>query len=137
MKKDSLESMRRWTKVAKVALVVLGLLFVVLTAVLSGYDPSFAGEPGGGAGGFGGWVSGLGGLVAGLIGLLAVIMVIAGGIVYATSQGNPNQIGVARDMIISAIAGVALFMFATWLLGNINSLGGGKIGEYFPTIIPN
>ena len=135
MKKDSLESARRWTKVAKVLLVVLGLLFIVATALLSGYDSSLAQEAGGGgATSFSFWVDRLQDLAKGLIGVVAVVMIISGGVVYATSQGNPNQIGVARDMIVSAIAGVALFMFATWLLGDSHSKGSINdfIGPWFP-----
>ena len=53
-------------------------------------------------------------VVIGLIGLVAVIMIIVGGIMYTSSQGNPDKVKQAKDIILYSIVGlvVALLAFA-------------------------
>lgn len=132
MKSTHIRNAKRWAMLAKVALVVLVLLFVVFSVIYG--TPSLAGGAGEGPLSFPTWVVTIRNSISALIGLLAVVMVIAGGIVYATSQGNPNQIGVARDIIVSAIAGAALYALASMLLGGpgASELGQGLISRFFP-----
>lgn len=119
------KKVRPWLRAGQVLFVVLILLFLALVA-LAGNNASLAGEPtNSGALDFPALIESMRGMVSWLIGTLAVVMTISGGIVYATSQGNPNQMGVGRDLIISAISGLALYAFSTFLLGS--AAGGGGI----------
>jgi len=70
------------------------------------------------------WVQNWSGDLGILVGLIAVIMVIIAGIVYAFDLGGGKQIGLAKEMIISAISGVILFMLASWLLNEIGGENG-------------
>jgi len=54
-----------------------------------------------------------------VIGLFALIMVIYAGYVYMTSQGNPEQVNLAKDILIGVIAGVILLFTAEILLKNV------------------
>ncbi len=54
-------------------------------------------------------------LVLGAAGLLAVVMVIYGGFRYATSQGNPANVAVAKNTILYSIIGLVIAMSA-WLI---------------------
>ena len=49
-----------------------------------------------------------------IIGIIAVIMIILGGVTYATSQGDPNKVKKGKDTILYGIIGlvVALLAFA-------------------------
>jgi len=130
MKKFDHIKARRWIKIAQVVFGVLIVVFILI-AVLYGKNPSMAGDPGGSAVSFPELMTALLDKMSLMIGTLAVVMTIAGGVVYATSQGNPNQMNVGRDLIISAISGLALYVFATFLLGDIRGAGGGLIQRYF------
>lgn len=116
MKKLDYKKARRWLRVSQAVFVILILLFIVLAAIYGG-DPSSA-EGGSGVGGTGlpAVVDGILFLTSALVGVLGVVMTIIGGLVYATSQGNPNQANLGRDMIISAISGLALYGFSHWLI---------------------
>lgn len=57
-----------------------------------------------------------------LVGVLAVVVIIVAGIVYAFDLGGGKQSGLAKEMIISAISGVILFMLSRWLLIEFGSL---------------
>ena len=52
--------------------------------------------------------------VFGLAGILAVVMIVIGGLKYATSQGDPSRIKSAKDTILYSVIGlvVALASFA-------------------------
>lgn len=54
----------------------------------------------------------------GLGGSLAVLIMIYAGYIYATSQGNPDSIKLAKDLIIGAIVGLALIILAGVILRN-------------------
>jgi hypothetical protein len=60
-----------------------------------------------------------------IIGSLAVLMLIIAGYMYMTSQGNPDQIKKAKEIIIGVVLGVALLYLASLLFNtigvNINS----------------
>jgi len=77
------------------------------------------------------WVSNVRTMVSALIGALALLMILLGGIMYATSAGNPKQISTAKDIIISAISGVALYVLSSMLLGP-SATEQGIIGKLFP-----
>jgi hypothetical protein len=66
------------------------------------------------------------GAVFGIIGVIAVVMIILGGISYATSQGDPGKVKKGKDTILYGVIGliVALLAFAivNFVLG---ALGGG------------
>jgi type IV secretory pathway VirB2 component (pilin) len=59
-----------------------------------------------------------------VIGSLAVIMIIVAGYMYMTSQGNPEPIKKAKEIIIGVIAGLALLFLATLLF---NTIGVGVV----------
>ena len=77
------------------------------------------------------WVSNVRSMVSTLIGVLALLMIVIGGIMYATSAGNPKQTSVARDIIMSAISGVVLYILSAMLLGG-SATEQGIIGKLFP-----
>lgn len=60
-----------------------------------------------------------------VIGIVAVIMVILGGVTYATSQGDPNKVKKGKDTILYGVIGlvVALLAFAivNFVLGALQS----------------
>jgi len=127
MKKLNHKRARQWLKVGQAAFVVLIVLFIVLAIIYGGRSSLAQTGPGAGATTFPEMISAMQTGVAYLIGLLGVVMTIVGGLVYATSQGNPNQANLGRDIIISAISGLALYGFSSWLLGS------GGISHFFPT----
>lgn len=47
------------------------------------------------------------------VGALAVVMVIIGGLLYATSQGDPKRTATAKKTIYFAVGGVILSLSAT------------------------
>ncbi|CAN5123690.1 hypothetical protein BH09PAT3_BH09PAT3_3250 [soil metagenome] len=47
-----------------------------------------------------------------IAGLVAVIFIIYGAVMYATSQGNPDQAGKAQSTILNALGGLALAIIA-------------------------
>ena len=59
-----------------------------------------------------------------LLGIIAVVMIILGGISYATSQGDPGKVKKGKDTILYGIIGliVALLAFAivNFVLGSLN-----------------
>lgn len=60
-----------------------------------------------------------------VIGIVAVVMIILGGITYATSQGDPAKVKKGKDTILYGIIGlvIALMAFAitTFVLNAMNS----------------
>ncbi|MBU1083189.1 hypothetical protein KKE14_02005 [Patescibacteria group bacterium] len=76
------------------------------------------------------WVVSVRTMVSTLIGALALLMVVIGGIMYATSAGNPKQISAAKDIIVSAVSGVALYILSAVLLGSATEQG--IINTLFP-----
>jgi hypothetical protein len=125
MKKLDHKQVYRWLKIGQVVFGLLIVLFVILAIIYNGH-PSSANGTGAGATGFPDLVKAIQQGVSGLIGVIGVVMTIAGGLVYATSQGNPNQMNLGRDIVVSAISGLALYGFSSWLLG------GNGISQFFP-----
>ncbi len=62
------------------------------------------------------------GWIVGFIGSLAVLMIIYAGYIYMTSQGNPERIGVAKEIIIGVITGVVLLFTIGIILRTIGIL---------------
>jgi len=50
---------------------------------------------------------------------LAVLVLIYAGYLYATSQGNPDSVNRAKELIIGAITGLALIILAGVILHNV------------------
>jgi preprotein translocase subunit SecG len=67
-----------------------------------------------------------------IVGVLAVIMIIFGGIRYATSAGNSSAVTAAKNTILYAIVGliIAFLAFAAvnWVLGAVTPGAGGGAG---------
>lgn len=57
-----------------------------------------------------------------VIGTLAVLMIIYAGFIYMTSQGNPDRINSAKEIIIGVITGVALLFLTGIILRTIGIL---------------
>lgn len=53
-----------------------------------------------------------------IVGSLTVVAIIAGGIAYATSGGNPERVKSAKDIIVSSIVGMILVL-GSYLLFNV------------------
>ena len=59
-----------------------------------------------------GLLSGVLGTVYWAAGVVAVIVIIIGGILYATSDGDPSKVKRAKDSIVYAIAGLVIVLMA-------------------------
>lgn len=59
-----------------------------------------------------------------LLGIAAVIAIIVGGIMYATSAGDPNQITRAKNIILYSVVGIVVVLMAF----TITSFVIGRIG---------
>lgn len=118
-----------WLRILQYLFFGLLLIFLIIAFI----DPSSAVAPGGaGATGFSDMILILQNIVGGIIGLLAIVMVIVGGIVYATSQGSSGQMGLGKEIIMNAIGGLLLFMFTIWFLGKNLGITEGIISRFFP-----
>lgn len=66
--------------------------------------------------------------VIGVIGLVAVIVIIAGGVTYMTSSGDPQKVKKAKDTILYGIIGMIVcalaFAIVNFVISNI--LNGGN-----------
>jgi hypothetical protein len=59
-----------------------------------------------------------------LAGILAIFFVIYGGIIYTTSQGEPDKVGQAKGTIINALAGLVICVLAVAVV----SFVGARVG---------
>ena len=50
--------------------------------------------------------------VFGIIGIIAVVMVVIGGVMYATSQGDPGKVAKGKNTIIYGIIGMVISLLA-------------------------
>ncbi|MFA5967031.1 MAG: hypothetical protein WC805_00740 [Patescibacteria group bacterium] len=62
-----------------------------------------------------------------LVGVIAVAAVVAGGIIYALSGGEPGRVKMAKNVILSAIYGLILYILMKWLM----QLLGTTVTDYF------
>ena len=60
--------------------------------------------------------------VYGVLGSLSLLMLIYAGYVYMTSQGSPERITLAKDLIIGVITGIALIFLMGLLLRTIGTV---------------
>lgn len=79
----------------------------------------------GAAGTVGGYVSLVMDWMIPFLGGVAFLMVIYAGYMYMTSQGNPEQINKAKEILIGVIAGVILLFTIEILLKNVIGTGSG------------
>lgn len=56
-------------------------------------------------------------LVFTIVGALSVMMIVIGGIKYASSQGDPQAISKAKNTIIYAVVGVIVSIFSITIVG--------------------
>ena len=62
------------------------------------------------------------------VGVISVIMLIVGGIKYATSAGDSNKVTSAKNTIMYAIIGLAVAVLAFAIVGFVtNTLNGGTV----------
>ncbi len=122
------QDIKKWAVITKSVLFGLLLLFIIMAFV----SMSLAADPVAGPSTFPALVMYLRAAVSYLIGLLAVVMVIVGGVVYATSEGSPDRMKEGREYIIAAIAGVLLYAFSSYLLGQNLDIYEGIISKFFP-----
>lgn len=54
-----------------------------------------------------------------IVGALALLMIIYAGFLYMTSQGNPEKISLAKDIIIGVVIGIALIFLMGLMLRTI------------------
>ena len=116
------KSLKKWIRISQIVWLVLVGAAIVL--MIMQYNFSQASTGPGEVVDLQAWVQGWSGQLGILVGLIAVVMVIIAGIVYAFDLGGGKQIGLAKEMIISAISGVILFMLASWLLNEIGGENG-------------
>jgi hypothetical protein len=58
-------------------------------------------------------------IVLGIAGIIAVMMVVIGGIQYASSQGDPKSTSRAKQTILYALVGLILAIFARIIVGYV------------------
>ena len=51
--------------------------------------------------------------------ILAVIVIVYAGIVYASSQGQPDKLGLAKELIVGALIGLFILLTAGWIVTQI------------------
>jgi len=74
-------------------------------------------------------------IAMGLLGIVAVVLIIIGGVMYATSMGEPEKIDKAKKLLIGAIIGLVIILTAFAIASFIiNALLGG--GNFNVVIIP-
>ena len=62
------------------------------------------------------------------VGVISVVMLIVGGIKYATSAGDSNKVTSAKNTIMYAIIGLAVAVLAFAIVGFVtNTLNGGTV----------
>lgn len=64
--------------------------------------------------------------IIGVIGIVAVIMIILGGIGYATSQGDPGKTKKARDTILYGVIGLIVTLLAFAIVNFVLAQLGGE-----------
>lgn len=65
------------------------------------------------------WINGVWNWSLAIIVPLSVLVIAAAGVIYTTSAGNPDKIGMAKKMIIGVISGIAILILARLLLVNV------------------
>ncbi|MFH0912583.1 MAG: hypothetical protein V1807_02925 [Patescibacteria group bacterium] len=116
--KVNLTALKRWVSIGKLMLFIsIGLFFIL------GLINHVSWAAGGAISSLEDYIgTSIYAWVGSLVAVIAVVMIIAAGVVYAFDLGGGKQIGLAKDMIISTISGLILFMIASWLLGQISVL---------------
>ena len=59
-----------------------------------------------------------------ILGGIAVIVIIAGGIMYATSAGDPSKVTAAKNTILYSVIGLAVAMSAAAIITLVNNYFG-------------
>lgn len=57
-----------------------------------------------------------------VVGALAVLMIVYAGYIYMTSQGNPERLNVAKDILIGVITGIALLFLIGIILRTVGTI---------------
>lgn len=106
-------------KINKFSLYLFGLFSLIVPngTFAAGAGP-FTTMFGGSCSTYGCWISKVWDWATAIIIPLAVIVIVAAGIIYMTSGGNPDRIGLAKKMILGALSGVALLLLARIFLVN-------------------
>ncbi len=68
-----------------------------------------------------------------IIGVVSVIMIILGGISYATSQGDPGKVKKGKDTILYGIIGLVVALLAFAIVNFVLGALGGGTGTTAPT----
>jgi len=59
------------------------------------------------------------GLFVPLAVVLAAVMIVYAGILYTTSEGQPEKVNVAKEFIFGAIIGLVIVLGAGWIVSQI------------------
>ncbi len=51
--------------------------------------------------------------------VLAVVVIVYAGIVYASSQGQPDKLGLAKELIVGALIGLLILLSAGWIVAQV------------------
>ena len=62
----------------------------------------------------------------GFLGLLAVLMIIYGGVMMVTSQGNPDGVGKGKKIITYAAIGIIIILLSFAIVSTILGAGSGQ-----------
>ena len=121
---------------------LLGIFVVLIAANGTGLITASCADPGQqavDAGGFQATVCQIFGLMGQIVGGLAVIMIIVAGITYAASGGTDKGnvgIGSAKNMLMSAITGVVLFLLGGLIVGDCTAANTLNYGALLEGLLP-
>jgi len=111
------------TKFVLTLIIFLGfvLVFVNLANAQVGWEPlvKIPGMPSGEAP-LGGYLVSLYNFLLAAVGIIAMVMIVYGGFRYMTSAGNPATMANAKDIVYSAIIGLALALLSWIIVSTIN-----------------
>lgn len=65
------------------------------------------------------WINGLWNWGLTIIIPLSVLMLAAAGVIYTTSAGNPDRVGIAKKMLFGVLSGIGLLILSKLLLSVI------------------
>lgn len=62
------------------------------------------------------------GVAAYIVGAILVVMIVIAGIMYITSMGNPDRVGVAKKTLVGAIIGLIIVVLSSFMVRVLTSL---------------
>lgn len=76
-------------------------------------------------------------MILGVVGYLAIGMIIYGGFLYMTAQGNPSKLAAAKNTIVRSVIGLAIIMSASIISGAVADIisGANKDPDFVTSLL--